>query len=1118
MPALSSKFARIVFLLTSFCFVIFFFQSRLIAQTDISGDIAGAVTDPAGAAIPGATVSVKSAANGQAKVVTSGADGQYRVPLLSPGVYNVSVTATGFQTTDLAITVGAGSVASGDVKLTLGQSSTTVTVSANAALLHTDDAQLSTSFTLQQVQALPNPGNDLTFIAQTAPGSVMNTQGGFGNFSSFGIPATSNTFTVNGGYENDPFLNVNNSGATNLLLGNNDISDVTIISNAYDAAFGGLGGAQVNEISRSGSNSFHGNADYWWNGRVMNANDYFNNQTGIARPFDNVNQWATSFGGPVRRDKTFFFVNYEGLRVVLPTRAAVYAPSPAYQAAILSPTAICPTPASGTIPACASPNAPNGNLAYNGNSAEAPLYQSIFKYYNDAPGAGAAIADPNDPNVSIFNGTAGNFTHEYLISGRIDQVLGENDKFFGHFEIDKGVQATTTSLLNPVFNALSPQPQYQGQLNETHTFSPNLTNQFLFAAIYYRAIFTNTSLAEANSEVPFSLITLGGDFANNPTSAYVGAADFAFPQGRNVTGYQFQDDLSWSHGNHTVKLGWTIRRDDVTDYDPSITTTPAAIMLSEGTFAAGDIDLWTQAFPQRLTQPVALYAMGGYAQDQWKVTPNLTVTYGLRLEHDSNPICVTDCFANFSTSFSNLSSDPTTPYSDLIQNGRYRAFKGYQHVGYEPRIGFAYLPFGVDSHTTIRAGFGMFADAFPGQVADLLLGNAPTSIAFTVGGLPIDPSQPGSAGQSVAASNAAFVPAYAAGGSYSSLSAAVPGFAAPNFTESAQHISYPTYDEWSLAVEHQVTKATMVSVGYVGNRGYHEPVQSTGPNASGVADIASLPVNPPNPSFARVTEIYSGSNSNFNGLVASIVHRSSWLSAQLNYMYQHALDETSNGGFDPFSSNSVGQINPFNLSQQYGNADYDVRHYISGSYVVTVPHFRGPRALADGWQVAGTIFHSTGLPFSVVDSNVAGGTYSGTGLAKQLSTGFNNHCGGAAHTINFGTGSGTSCDFAADFAPATDFGQQGRNQLTGNGYTDTDLDVTKGFTIPHWDTGQFRAGAQFFNLLNHPNFGQPNNDIEAPGVLGLITRTVNPPTSILGSFLGGDASPRLIQLKATFVF
>ena len=333
------------------------------AQTNTTGAIDGVISDPSGAIIPNATVTITNSATGAAFKVTSGANGEFRVSQLPPGPYSVAVTANGFQTSKQTIQVSAGQVATGNLTLTVGQASTTVEVTGSEVpLLHTDDAQISTTFTQEQVQNLPNPGNDLTFVAQTAPGSIMNTQSGYGNFSSFGLPGTANTYTVNGGYYNDPFLNVNNSGATNLTLGANDISAVTVTSNAYNASFGGLGGAQVSEVSRSGGNKFHGNADYWWNGRLMNANDYFNKNAGDHRPFDNVNQWAAAIGGPIKRDKSFFFVNYEGLRVVLPSRATVYAPSPNYEAQTLA------------------------NLANNGLSAEIPIYQNIFNLYNNAPG------------------------------------------------------------------------------------------------------------------------------------------------------------------------------------------------------------------------------------------------------------------------------------------------------------------------------------------------------------------------------------------------------------------------------------------------------------------------------------------------------------------------------------------------------------------------------------------------------------------------------------------------------------------------------------------------------------------------------------------------------------
>jgi Carboxypeptidase regulatory-like domain len=300
------------------------------AQSNISGDLAGNVSDASGAIIPNAQVTVTSDARGDSKVVASDSAGNFRVPLLSPGKYKVSVAAPGFATATAEAMISAGVITPLSIKLTVGQATTTIEVSADSAqLLHVDDAQISTTFDLQQIQSMPNPGNDLTFVAQTAPGAVMNTQGGYGNFSTNGLPATSNTFTVNGGYEGDPYLNLNNSGATNLLLGNNDVDSVTVTTNSYDAAFGGLGGAQVNEISRSGSNRWHGNLGYWWNGRAMNANSYFNKQSGLPRNFTNANQWAAAIGGPIKKDRIFGFIDTEGLRVIIPVNGTSYGPSPA---------------------------------------------------------------------------------------------------------------------------------------------------------------------------------------------------------------------------------------------------------------------------------------------------------------------------------------------------------------------------------------------------------------------------------------------------------------------------------------------------------------------------------------------------------------------------------------------------------------------------------------------------------------------------------------------------------------------------------------------------------------------------------------------------------------------
>jgi hypothetical protein len=1082
----------------------------LNAQTNTTGAIDGVVSDPSGAIVPNATVAITNVATGAAFKANSGANGEYRVSQLPPGVYTVSATTQGFQTSKQTIQVSTGQVATGNITLSVGQANTTVEVTGSEVpLLHTDDAQISTTFTMEQVQNLPNPGNDLTFVAQTAPGSIMNTQSGYGNFSSFGLPGTSNTYTVNGGYYNDPFLNTNNSGASNLTLGANDISTVSVTSNAYNASFGGLGGAQVSEVSRSGGNKFHGNADYWWNGRIMNANDFFNNNSGTPRPFDNANQWAAAIGGPIKHDKTFFFANYEGLRVVLPARATVWAPDASYQALTMQ------------------------NLVNNGLASEIPIYQNIFNLYNNAPGYASAVQSTSDADAGgygtvQFNATAGNFTHEYLINGRIDQSIGSNDHLFGHVTVDKGVQATYTNVLNPIFNALSPQPAYEGQLGEQHILSPNVSNSLLFSTIYYRAVFTNTNEAASEKLVPFSLIFADGDLGSNAAGAWPGGYNLIWPQGRNVTGYQFQDDISWTRGKNTMSFGWTMRRDDLTDFSPSEYTGSPEAVATNASFQQGYVDEWFEQFPTRQTQPVALYTMGWYAQDQWKPVPNLTLTYGLRMEHDSDPICRTDCFARLGTDFNAASTDTSTPYNMLISSGHETALASMQSIGLEPRFGFAYLPFGSAGRTTIRGGFGMFADAFPGQIADMFLNNAPTNVPFTLFGpafggsnLALVPGAPGSAQGSAAASNAAFQTGFTNGASLDSLSS-VPGFSAPNISSARHTIKYPTYEEWSLSIEQQLSKNDSFSIQYVGNRSYHQPVQNNGVNAynsGGAAGFGSLSTSgPPNPNFASVTEVSSEAISNFNGGIVSWQHRGRALTTNFNYQYSHALDEVSNGGFDGFSDNSVFPHNPFNLRQNYGNADYDVRHYISGNFVYAVPHWKGPKAIVDQWTFSGTVFHSTGLPFSVVDNSTATNlsNYGGPLFAMQTaSISGHNHCGGEKATAT--TGNSIACAFASDYASPTDFGQSGRNQMFGPNYTDTDFAVMKGFGIPGMESGKLRVGAQFFNLFNHPNFGQPINDISSSS-FGQIVSTVNPPTSIVGSFLGGDASPRLIQLTGKFEF
>lgn len=1092
--------------------------SELKAQSVTSGDIVGVVADPSGAVLPNIKVTLKSDAKGNTQVQSTNSHGTYRFSLLAPGSYTVSVAAPGFQEAMMSGVVTIGQATTLNVVLSLGGATSTVEVTSDAPLLQTENADVSTSFSQTQISQVPNPGNDLSYVAQTAPGVIQNTQGGNGNFSAYGLPATSNLFTLNGQNENDPFLNLNNSGATNLLLGNNDVQEATVVTNGYSGEYGTLAGANVNYVTKSGDNRFHGNALYWWNGRVLNANSYFNNQNGTPRPFVNANQWAASIGGPIKKDKTFFFVDTEGLRFVLPTSTNVRIPSSQFETATLA------------------------NLA-SVSPASVPFYQQLFNLYNNAPGAsraanilpgggcGSFSLPGGGPCALQFNSTVGQLSTEWLLAARVDQNLGNNDRLFGQFRTDHGFQATVTDAISPLFNLGSRQPQYEGQLEETHSLGANAVNQFIASGQYYSALFDLNNLQAAQQALPFRVGFSGTTFS--PLGRFLGIV----PQGRNVSQYQFVDDFSIAKGNHSLKFGITFRRNNIGDFDPGIGSIGASNSTTLSSFFNGDGGVYFQSFPSQSRQPVALYDLGFYGQDEWHIKPNLKLTFSLRGEHFSDPVCQTNCFAHFSGDFLNISHDPNQPYNQAIVSGQHQVLPNYTAVEWLPRFGFSWTPFGLKS-TVVRGGFGLFADSFPGNIADQLLSNPPLQVGFNIAGGPLSPDVANNQAQLAAQSNAAFRSAFANGGTLGSIQNSVPGFTPPTFNTVATRIQNPRYQEWNLELQQLLGQKTSLTLNYVGNHGVHEVVQNPGLNAfcdqgclsalnngnpPTVSQFGSLPTSALDPRFSTVTETSSSGDSNFNGLTVSVARHTTNLTVQGNYTWSHAQDDVSNGGLLNFNattnSSILAPIDPFNLRRfNYGNSDYDTRHYLSVNYVYNVPHKFGPSALLEGWTVAGTVFARSGLPFTVVDSNAYGilngenyGIAATSSVPAQV-------LGGSQSCTSQAANPATPCLLASDFAFATTgFGGQRRNQFTGPRFFNTDFTVTKMFKVPHWESAHFGVGAQFFNIFNHPHFDQPDADI-ASQTFGRIINPVASPTSIFGSFLGADASPRLVQLHATFTF
>ncbi len=1116
----------------SFVFLGFSFTTTAHAQTMLTGAIAGTVLDPSGDAVVGAKVTATSTGTGAVSTAATSSSGDYRFSLLKPGTYVLTAAASGFKSTSTTVSVPLGQTVAQNLTLTVGTASETVEVSATTQLLQTDTAQLSTSVSLEQLQNLPNPGSDLTYAAQAKPGVVMNTGAnsssgtlGYGNFSAFGLPGTSNNFTINGMEVNDPFLNLNNSGPSNMLLGLNDIQETNVITNAYNVQYGTLAGVQLNMISRSGSDQFHGNMNYAWNGDSMNANNWFNknpeyNQVPVARPFSNFNQWAAALGGPIKRKRLFFFINTEGISFITSSQNIVFLPSKSFESSVVGTNGNCSDSTSSLFEA--------------GYQSECAFYNHVFSIYNGTPNYNNAAPTSTPGQLQLSAPSKFSLT-EKLITARVDMDLTPNDKAFAHFKYDHGVQPTYTDPINSAFDAESDQPDYEGQFAETHTFGVHAVNQFYMAGSWYSAIFKNVNPSAELALFPMEL-TWDDGFANdlNNLGSY-------WPEGRNATQYQIGDDFSYVLGNHNLKAGFAFKKDDISDYDTGFFTTPQ-IYVSQGGlvtpkdgstpywtgFSGGISDEGVQNFTTNMDLPLSLYTLGFYFEDDWKPVPNMTVTAGVRVERNSNVSCSVNCLSNFGGNFFNLAASAPLNSTSGAYNQQFKynlanAFTHYQPFMIEPRVGFTWSP-STSSKSVLRGGVGIFTDVFPGTIADNMLYNPPLTMAFFVAnsGMAVNPTDPTSAQSQMAGANQTFQKGFPKGESYDQMVTDNPNFVAPSFTSVQKDLHYPTYYEWNLQIQREITQTQSIQIGYVGNRGYHEPNQNVGVNAYG--GIYGTPATAPAPSFGPVTEVESEASSNYNGLIVSWLFQGHGLNTQLNYAWSHALDQISNGGILPFNSGSIyTQIDPYNLRYNYGNADYDIRHSFSGTYLYQMPYFGGPKIATQGWQIGGSIFANSGSPFTpyayISDSGIQnfGSGYDAVPLAAAPGT--NHHCGSSSAT--------TPCLTAADF-PGYDasqgtlstspFGAAERNQFWGPKYFDTDMTLQKAFKLPKMgDQGKFIAGMTAFNLFNHPNFGLPNGSIDSSS-FGTSLYTEGPPTSIYGSGVGGDPSVRIVEFTGKITF
>jgi len=1137
---------------------------RATGQGETTSAITGQVIDQTGAALRGAEVIATATESGLKRTAKTDNAGRYSFLQLKPGTYSVEAALQGFESQSKpSVQAGLGQAREVNFVLRVAAARQDIVVSAEAPLINTENPNTATTLDAKAIENLPNPGSDLTYPAQFAPGALINTAGsgndfvgaqnGYGNFQVNGLPALSNAYIVDGLETNDPLTNLNSGLATNLVLGLNSIAEVTVNTTSYAVDQGRYGASQVNYVTKSGTNAWHGNLYELWNGSKLNAADFFTNATaGNQKPRSTVNHFGGSLGGPILHDRLFFFVDYEQLRIALPIVTPVTVPSPTFADYVLAQLS------RGGVDSVS-------GAVYPAQPGLVPFYRKLFALYSnprgtplpvlgcpfDASGRGAGGAPPNGDGCALRRSVSQSSSdHEQVITARIDHNIRAAETVWYRFQSDSGLQAAYTDPINPLFNAISSQPLYSFAAGYTHLFNQRLVNYFNPAFSWYESLFGPADLAQTLAAFP---IVLQGIGTNAPFTT-MGGLNYNWVQGRRAARFHLNDSLSWITGLHELKFGVSSRLLRLNDYDFSSYTTPLVTYTTLPQFVYGAASTATRSFPTAASEPFRYLNADFYAQDSIKLTQHLVWTVGIRLAHNSNPGNPHALIARLPGSFEALAHDVNQPLSAVLQTGLTNLFASTPWAIWQPRTAVAWQ---FAPGYVLRSGFGMFSDILPGSVADLIGMNPPYVNTFqggllgAAGGLAIAPGVPDSAIDSTAAANQAFLRGFRRGELSCASPEAVTGRCLPPVALTAVpdgKINAPYFLQWSLAIEHQLGTAGSARAQYVGTRAINLPyqVQVNGYQTVCQGCFAPFPYGQPvDPRFASVNQLSTGANSNYNGLQLTGEKRlSHGLQVRANYTWSHCLDTVSNGGFLSFSSAGILAPLPGELGRQYGSCDYDVRHNVNANYVYELPFTTSHAMLAEfiqGWQVSGTVFWHSGLPFTVFSAPYSAG---GNGILQADGPQFASVIPGVplydhqpiAGVTQPGTVQWLNPDaFLSSVDPSTgactggdspahcQFGNLGRNSLRGPAFTWSDFFLTKHFRLS--EKAVLRVDGQFFNVFNHPNFALPSAVVAGiPGRpqtqtgFGAIGYSTSPPNGLLGVGLGGDNSPRMIAIQMRLEF
>ena len=1060
-----SVFSRLLFVSALLCLVCF------PVLADLTGDIQGTVLDPGGSAVAGAKITIKNINTGAVRTVTTGNAGEFAAPQLEIGTYQISVEKDGFKSYSQAVVVQSGEKTRVDVHLEVGSVTETVTVESGA--LPTFDvatAQVSDSFTSQEALALPNQARDPVIYATLSPGtvpvSINNPFLGAGSFNSNGSRGRANNITLDGVTASD----ISTTGESGAAFVQDSVAEVKVITNNFDAEFGRNSGSQLQIITKSGTNDYHGSA-YWYgqNSGFGNAKGYFT-PVGGSVPKLVQNQGGVTFGAPIYKDHTFFYGQWEVDR----TRGAgqgvianVF--TPAQAAGITDPTS-----------------------------------QALFQQ-------DGSFTSP----TGSLNESAANTTNSDTWVIRVDQVLrGGKDTLFAKYgqaplvTVSPSLTFISTNL--PGFGASNTAEPRDLTIGYTSALTSNLVNNFRFG------------FGRANPKFP-----VNSPFKPGPQIIFLdGTSSFGesliIPQGRTQNTFQYLDTLSWTRGRHTIKFGADFNRYLAPSFFDA-EKLGAAVFANVAGFQAGTPLEWLQFFGNTTLHNFA-FDHFWFVQDDFRLTPRLTLNVGFRLESSGG-------VSEGQGILANLDPKNTTPIGALgtgplggVDLGGTAFHRNWNPA---PRLGFAWNPL---DKLVVRGGYGIAYDFIYQNPITNLRFSPPFVTSVTL----VGPTGANSWANLIAGTAPAQAAAAAAVGHFDPTQVDFGSFAPVD-----QNLDNPRNQQWDLGVEYKLISDLVLKATYVGTHNDHLQV-SLPINLVKPANIPAAPtsladqnariaqfVNASNnevgsafgpinslldPRFDNVTQVKSIGTSDYHSLQIEAIRRfRGGLTFDANYTWAHSLDDVSDA-LGVLINDSAGILDASKpLSFNRANSQFDVRNRFVLSYNYEIPFTKGfhgwKKYLLDGWSQSSILSSQSGLPATVFAGPISGITDLLLNGTNNGSTVVNTAVDGDAtklHPVPFFSGYTVPANLPVSEPLLEHDGTSGRNHLRLDGLTDLDVAFSKQFKFT--ESKHLELRFESFNALNHPNFaGYQNVFSTAPG-------------SQFNTYTSTATNARQMQLSARFVF